>query len=214
MRHLPYIGILILITSCTGNSDKPLVLTHNSTSVKLSDTVYKNPGIINKLTVYFDGDTIVTGFKKLDSLIYAARSDPKAKNKTNINYCWGDCCGYYSQYEQTEFKTKLILFKGDCGDHGFSNNQYYFERDRLKFVHDYEYAAGTDTSTLTEKFYYFGPGEVILKQRRISSRNYLQEFTDHPFTTVILNKEQVSAEKLKDLQSLLDLQKISLNNNN
>jgi hypothetical protein len=175
------------------------------------DTTFRSVPAPDSISQEIDQDTVLTGFVAFDNLRTQMKRSERLISSAK-SFCWGDCCGSYWKYFDKATNTTLYITKSYCGDYGNSNGQYLFNGNKLLGVHTYEYSAEVDTSSISEKAYFFLNEQVLLKERVLTSSNYVMDFGQNPFlernvergkTVTMLNKQLHDFLALKN-EGILD----------
>lgn len=152
-----------------------------------------------------------TGYGPLDEL--RASFDRDARTKITVK-SWdndGDC--------DRKLKTRslngrvLHYFKGDCGDYGFSNSEYYLENGELKLTREFWVRIGTwpdETQEanweVREKIAVFREEQVVVRERAFITTNIMKSevlLRKKPFSEQIFSNDSISLQIKSKLDSSL-----------
>lgn len=162
-----------------------------------------------------DNIDIKTGVAEIDSIILSFREKTDISDTVKKDFGWGDCGGMSRKIIDNQTNSLVYLFKRDCGEYGFGNDQFYFENNTLSIVRNFNYSIAqfytdsTPTLHLTEeKLYFFKGDKVTVKKREtISSQNRNYDLSNIKFTETILDKNKTLKEKTAEYNQLVELEK-------
>lgn len=215
MRDLPTAFLLIFLlmsmfscqTQVSDKKDKPKV----KPEVRLETSMTNVDTSLRALTELESKTNIAS----LDSLLLPLKQGPKVEQIIKKDYCWGDCCGAYKLIINKDVSAKMYLFKTECYDYGFGNDQFYFRNDSLKIVRNFNYGIeefGNEKRPtvfyVEEQLFFFDSVKVVIRERRkkLSHPNDLN-LSGFAFKERIGDEAIIRKQKLKELNSLTELDK-------
>lgn len=158
-----------------------------------------------------------TGYLPIDQLKDSFDLDPGMKATSRKDIERGDCAYYIRSMTRNTNKT-LHYVKGDCGEYGFSNDQYYLENDSLKLQRRFSVGINTwpdektvSTWKVTEEVYCFEGNKVQIKKREIITPDFTKTVSairKVPFVEKTVAIEPVYEQKKKELVSTLEMKTI------
>ena len=158
-------------------------------------------------------DTIATSIVELDAIIQKLSSDPAVEIIENIGYTWGDCDGSYRKLSDKKGNT-LYIFKNDCGEYGYGNDQFWLRNDSLLISRHYGLSQAWDdndeiTFILEEEVYTFKNGKITVKKREKQGHPWqLRTLANVSFRDSIMDYDDACFEETNELEELLQLQEL------
>jgi hypothetical protein len=150
----------------------------------------------------------------LSGLVNEIEGKERVKEIIKNDFCWGDCCGVSKVLEDK--KSTLFIFKADCGDYGFGNEQFYFLNDSLSIVRSFNFQIEEfpiDSTSIAkwkveEKIFDFRSSKVIVKERSLITENdNIKTLEDIPFKETTVEKANLYKLKTKEFNELRELEK-------
>lgn len=208
MRILIFFLAVLGLQSCISRTLDTVVTNENTDTVK---TTYGNDSISSTIVkedkndYYFNNPTRdMKNFSVnydnpiIDSLKDLYNSDKDVQVITKHNLCDGDCCTSFKKMTNNKTKITLSIFKTDCGDYGFSNDEYIFSDENLLLVRNFALGIETwptDTSQtiwyIEEKVLEFRKEQVTIRVRKSTTKDN----TD--FTLKGIPFKETNGERLK-----------------
>lgn len=159
--------ISILFANCINKKEE------NKAIIQINDTLRNNASLEKANRIFnnpfrdINNFNIIFGNKFIDSLHDYYIKDKVSEIALTNDICIGDGCESYQTILNKNNHTNLYFFKGDCGEYGFSNDQFYLQNDSLKFVRNFDVEIetwSTDSSDtiwrIEEKVFKFSSGIV------------------------------------------------------
>src|ERR1700756_1599624 len=200
----------LLLYGCTTISEK-----RGDTIVTKADTV--------KTVQTFDEDSLIdlqnfeisTNYTILDETIAALNENKNTQVFISKPCGYGDCEFVYKRLNSADGKTMVYLFKGDCGEYGFSNDQFLFSNNRLTVVRNFNYSieqfADDSLPTLfkiEEEIIDFTGDKALVKHRKkITSSLYVYTMPDIEFKTTHQSKDSLMPAQLKFFKDNIEREK-------
>jgi len=156
-----------------------------------------------------DNFSITTGYLPIDKLKEKFDKNPNTKSTLSDYAEYGDC-GYRVKTMKNDKKEILHYRKGDCGEYGFSNTQYYLQNDSLRLIRMFSVGINTwpdepegSTWKVEETVHIFNKSEVLIKNREliIDSDRLKTVFSirEKPFKEKRVSLESIYEEKKKQM---------------
>lgn len=163
-----------------------------------------------------DNFLFLTDYSPLDQLKDEFDKDPKTKISHQENMEGGDC-NYSLQSMSKNTNEVLHYMKGDCGEYGFSNAQYYMNNDSLKIVREFSVNINTwpdeqqeSTWKVEENIYVFQKNKVrVLERELVIASDLLKEVLSirkKTFTEKTVPVGTIYGEKKKEMLSVLKME--------
>ncbi len=157
---------------------------------------------------------IDTNYPPFNKIIKNLSDNRNIQTEIKNNFCWGDCCGSSKKLTDKNNKISLYLFKSDCDEYGFSNNQYYFKNNILSIVRNFDFGIEeypTETTPalwfIEEKLFIFNKNSVKIKERKkIFTDNNNYTINDINFNESTGDRSRLLKEKNMELKKYLELE--------
>jgi hypothetical protein len=138
--------------------------------------------------------------------------DPKTQIFISPVFSWGDCSARYKKLFYLNSKPELYIFKADCGEYGFGNDQFYFDDDEISMARNFNaHIAEWDTDSteiqwrINEIIYLFNEQDVlILTRERITENSNDNTLEKMEFTQSRGDRNTLLLEKRKEFNELMD----------
>jgi|GEM_PF-4254710 len=187
----------------------------------LSDSILKNKEFIvgdehfwSSKYIKVDNFSFLTGYLPMDQIKKQFDKDPQTKS-TLGEYIEGGDCGYLINTMSNK-NNRLYYMKGDCGEYGFSNNQYYLQHDSLKLIREFSVGINTwpseseqSTWKVEETIYIFNKDEIQIKKRELITASDLLKkvflIRKKTFIEKTVSLESIYEEKKKEMISNLEM---------
>lgn len=156
-----------------------------------------------------DSDSLSTNDRTSDSILVVFIQNGEMTEKKS--YSGGDCEGLYKVYSTKDKNFTLIVDKFDCGDYGFSNNQYLTNRDSIVFFREFIVNwYNREIYDATERIITFNNGKTLIKERSVPISEYIKlEFKAQDAFKDSLVVNDIVYKKLKqDLANIKDKERI------
>lgn len=162
-----------------------------------------------------DNFLFLTGYSPMDQLKDEFDKDPQTKI-SNRDMEGGDC--NFSIRSMSRGKQEILHYlKGDCGEYGFSNAQYYLKNDSLKMIREFSVNIDTwpdeqhgSTWKVSETIHVFGKHKVQVQTREsVIGSDLLKtvlSIRKKPFTDKIVAAGPIYEAKQKEMISDLKLE--------
>jgi hypothetical protein len=194
----------------------------NNANVNKHDTL-KIDTSLNKVNRIIDNPfrdinnfNILFGNSFVDSLHAAYSNNKQIEVILTKDLCIGDNCESYKTIVDKSSNKILYLFKGDGGDYGFSNDQYFITKDSLTYVRNFSVYIETwptdsiDTEWKIEELVYCFENGKQYSQSRTSFTKDLDKFD---FTLKNVKTKNIEFdftktynEKSMELKGLLEME--------
>lgn len=212
---LPILIISLLLTSCNTRQ------VDNNATVNKQDTL-KNDTSLNKVNRIFNNPfrdinnfDIKFGDSFIDSLHTSYLNQGQTEAVLTKDICIGDNCESYKTILDKSSNKILYLFKGDGGEYGFSNDQYFLCKDSLIYVRNFNVnietwpTDSTETEWKIEEFVYSFEQSKAYSQSRTS---YTKELDKFDFTlknvktkNIEIDIKKTYQDKSTELKKLLEM---------
>jgi hypothetical protein len=233
MKSVLIFVLLFFMVAC-GNEESPVGTSQKkgkevNSMNELKTTGKKMPDLIQKdqewaeedqpfwLSHYMDLDnfSFLTGDLRIDVLKNEFDQNPKTKNSYRRDEA-GDCA--YSIKSMYNNKNETLHYmKGDCGEYGFSNDQYYLQNDSLKLIREFFVGINTwpdeqkgSSWKVKEIVYIFSRNKTQIKERElITTSDQLKKIfliRKKPFVEKTVSLESIYEEKKKEMVSNLEIE--------
>lgn len=207
----------ILLINCNNQQSVNNAIVYNNQDTVKKDTsldrvnrVFNNPfRDINNFDISF-GDNFI------DSLLVSYVKNARTAITFTKDICIGDNCESYKTIVDKQENTVLYLFKGDGGEYGFSNDQYFLRGDSLIYVRNFNVNVetwptdSTDTKwKIEEVVYHFQTNQSYTRNRTGYTSNLdkfdfsLKNMTAK--TSSAINVEKLYQERSLGLKKLLEM---------
>ncbi|MGV3611293.1 MAG: hypothetical protein ACO1N0_10115 [Fluviicola sp.] len=228
----PFIAVLLSTLTACNNEESPLVKKDPTEIRQMNSSTTQNEGkdiggkdsINNSLKDRFwmssymntDNFSFKTGYVPIDDLKYEFDNDPKTKVSYRRDLGGGDCVFSIKSMKRNK-NDVLHCMKGDCGEYGFSNDQYYFFKDSLKLFRSFNVNINTwpgeegeaSTWKVEEEVYVFSNDKVSIKKRELITDSDLLKnvllIWKKTFVEEIVPLESLYEEKKKEALSNLEM---------
>lgn len=149
-----------------------------------------------------------------DSLNIQFTNNKEVQTTIKNNLCAGDYCLSYKILKDNQNKSALYLFKADCGEYGFSNDQFLLKNDSLVSVRNFKIEIKdfpTETSptiwSIEENIYKFSKTTVTIKSRKKLVKDILLydwKRETMQFTSQTKYKSDIYDRKEDELKKILE----------
>ena len=191
------------------NEKQPVTnTTENSASLKIETPRYFSDPHRN-----LNDFTVEVNYPEFEKMINDLTNSKSVKETIKKNYCWGDCCGSYKLLADSSRKTALYLFKTNCFEYNFGNDQFLFVNDTLSMIRNYDCGVWnfrTDSTSnsfkMEEKLFLFDKDKVIIKVRKKIFRgdeNYT--LSDIDFTVTEGDRLTLLKKKTEEFRGRMNL---------
>lgn len=147
----------------------------------------------------------------LNSYIDSLRSELVSKSSTQKSYlfdiCGGDCCFSMMKLFNEQEKLELFIFLHDCGDYGYSNDQFvlknrkliYYRKENLDIL-DFGTENKNTTYKAEENIYTFNKQNTVSLNRFLHTKSFEKYNLDNiKFDKKVINSDSILVEKTKYL---------------
>ncbi len=212
MKIYVFLLSIVLVWSCSSNgkSDTP-----NFTSNKSNSEINTASSVIQQVQKDSIRDHnnfyLVENYYLFDETINKFQNDSQTEIFISPEFSWGDCSGKYKRLYKTNYE--YYIFKSDCGEYGFSNNQFYFVRDSLQMVRNFSmYIAKWQSDTtpirwdIKEEIYLFDNDSVHIVQRdKLTADCYDHTLSGKEYKHNYSKGSAFLTLKMKEFSELMDL---------
>jgi hypothetical protein len=202
----------VLLGACSDNKEHAYANSNVDTS-DIQSLPTKLPTYITDPLRPVDNFDIPVHDLAMDGIIDKLRhSDSKATTK-NMSQCWGDCDGSYKMVTDNGSRLTLHIFKRDCGDYGFGNEQYLLKDDTIIFVSLFNISLTDDTTNqvfISEEYLYDlrkDPANEKMRSKTFSNPNDDHRLDAVDFLKRRHNRDSLTTELKKQLIDALELAK-------
>ncbi|OQP60604.1 hypothetical protein A3860_32845 [Niastella vici] len=206
----------ILLSNCNDRQAVNNAIVTNNKDTVTKDTsldrvnrIFNNPfRDINNFDISF-GDNFI------DSLHVSYVKKGRSAVTLTKDICIGDNCESWKTIVDKQENTVLYLFKGDGGEYGFSNDQYFLRGDSLVYVRNFSVSIetwptdSTDTKWKIEEVVYHFQANQPYTRNRTGYTSTLDKFDfslkDMAAKTSFDIATKLSREKSLELKKLLKM---------
>jgi len=203
------------IDSIKLKADTLIKETASQTSKTASDSVSKKADkFFNDESRDINNFTSKIYNELFDNLNIQFTNNKQAQTSIKNNLCGGDYCLSYKILTDNQSKSTLYLFKADCGEYGFSNDQFLITNDSLVSVRNFKIEIqefSTETSptiwSIEENIYQFNKSTVTIKSRKKQVKdilNYDWKKETMPFNSQTIGKSDICKTKKEQLRKLIE----------
>jgi hypothetical protein len=139
-----------LLTNCNSRQTYKQVVSRNNDTLLIDTSLQKVNRIFNNPFRDINNFDIKIGNDFFDSLHNEYSNSKITEIALTKDICIGDLCESYQTIINKDNNTVLYFFKGDGGEYGFSNDQYFLTNDSLNFVRNYNVSIETWPTDSTE----------------------------------------------------------------
>ena len=165
--------------------------------------------VIKYLQIYF---FIRENYPEFVTIVKDLNKNKKVEQTIKTDLCGGDCCSSYKKMQDKDSKSTYCIFKTDCGDYGFNNTQYFFDKGQLSTIRYFTYNMPEFPKEnedpiwmIEEKIFLFGKDKVVIKERKKKfTDNYTLE--DIRFKESTGDKATLIKEKTEEYNQMFDLE--------
>jgi hypothetical protein len=174
--------ISLLLTSCNNRQVDNNVAVNKQDTVKIDTSLYKVNRIFNNPFRDINNFEIMFGDNFIDSLHTTYSNKGQIDVILTKDICLGDNCESYKTIVDKSSNKVLYLFKGDGGEYGFSNDQYFLSKDSLTYVRNFSVnietwpTDSTETEWKIEELVYCFENKKQYSRSRTSFTKNLDEF--------------------------------------
>ena len=226
------LGLLLFIVACR-NGNSPVTNNQKkseradsfqqmkATERVVDDSIRKNQELIDEYErftssplVMYDNFSFKTGYFPIDKIKERFDNDSELKVSYRKDIELGDC-GYCMKLMSNDKNEILHYIKGDCGEYGFSNDQYYLQNDSLKLIREFSVGINTwpseseqSTWKVKETIHVFSTDKVLIKSREFITPDFMSSASSiksKPFKENTVSLESVYEEKKKEMISSLEM---------
>jgi hypothetical protein len=213
-------GAFFLISCSNQQVEKTQV--ENKTIVQNKDTATKDTSLKSAYEFFNNpfrdnnNFNIRFGDRFIDSLHALYSNQKQIKVTFTKDICIGDNCESYKTMLNKQDHTVLYFFKGDGGEYGFSNDQFYLKNDTLIYARNFVVSIktwptdSTNTEWKIKEIVYNFQAEKPYSRTRTALTRELDRFdftlgTVTPKSDNAINFEKAYQEELTELKKLLEM---------
>lgn len=178
MKIYIFLLSIVLVWSCTskGKSDTEK-FNYNKTNSEINTPTSSIPNAQVDSIRDYNNFYISENFYELTEINNKFMDDPETDVFNSSVFSWGDCSARYKKL--LSGNAELYVFKSDCGEYGFGNDQFYFVNDSIIMVRNFNVQISewqTDSTknkwSISEKIFIFNDNEATTLMRDRITENY------------------------------------------
>ena len=203
----------VLVCSCSSNEKNDIEnLNSNKTNSETKIAASSIPKVQVDSIRDYNNFYIDQNYFAFTDVANMFKRDIKTQIFISPVFSWGDCSARYKKLYYLNEKSELYIFKSDCGDYGFGNDQFYFVNDEISKVRIFNvHIAKWQTNSteiqwsISETIYLFNELDVlILTRERITDNCYDNTLEKVEFTQSRDDRNTFLLEKRKEFNELMD----------
>jgi hypothetical protein len=212
MRLLILVLTILVLQGCSNipadraeTNDKTGTYSAKQVSKDLVDNNFNSP--TRDLNNFF----VKVNCQPIDSLNDLFQADKNVQVVTKTDLCVGDCCTSFKRMTDNKSNSTFCFIKTDCGEYGFSNDQYFLLENNLSLIRNFNLGIEewpTDSTktlwSIEEKLFFFSNNKVIVRERKkLSYNNTTFTFDNIPFNETYGDNIKLTKEKTDEYNKIL-----------